>query len=48
MLLIADSGSTKTEWLLLERGLTRSSFLTSGFNPYYFAKEEIQQILGNE
>jgi glucosamine kinase len=48
MILIADSGSTKTEWILLDKGSIASSFLTSGFNPYYFAKEEIQQILANE
>lgn len=36
MILIADSGSTKTSWCVLEEGKTESiSFTTEGYNPYY-------------
>ena len=41
MILIADSGSTKTDWSLVdERGLV-SSFSTSGMNPFFRTKEDI-------
>jgi N-acetylglucosamine kinase-like BadF-type ATPase len=35
MILIADSGSTKTDWRLLEGDLEISRVQTKGFNPYY-------------
>lgn len=42
MLLIADSGSTKTEWRLVrEDGIQVSSVITEGLNPYFLSKEEI-------
>jgi glucosamine kinase len=34
MILIADSGSTKTDWVLINNGIT-DSFKTMGFNPYF-------------
>ena len=46
MKLIADSGSTKTEWaLMLENGETVSSCLTDGLNPYHLTDEEMLQVL---
>ncbi len=42
MLLIADSGSTKTEWRLVnEEGNQITSVITEGLNPYFLSKEKI-------
>jgi N-acetylglucosamine kinase-like BadF-type ATPase len=38
MFLIADSGSTKTEWALIDRGSLVKKIQTKGFNPYYYQK----------
>ncbi len=48
MILIADSGSTKTEWMLLSEGKILRNFHTNGFNPYYYGVEAIQNILFEE
>jgi N-acetylglucosamine kinase-like BadF-type ATPase len=40
MLLIADSGSTKADWSLVNQGIVINEFNTIGFNPY-FHKEDI-------
>jgi N-acetylglucosamine kinase-like BadF-type ATPase len=45
--LIGDSGSTKTEWCLLERG-KKKKFLTQGMSPYFISGEQIQNILAQE
>ena len=42
MLLIADSGSTKTDWCLIKDKGNTSFFETVGFNPYLNTTEEIQ------
>jgi N-acetylglucosamine kinase-like BadF-type ATPase len=34
MILIADSGSTKTDWVLTDKK-SRSSYRTIGYNPYF-------------
>lgn len=44
--LIADNGSSKCSWLLLENGHPRK-FSTEGLSPYFNSKEEIQIILQN-
>jgi N-acetylglucosamine kinase-like BadF-type ATPase len=44
MILIADSGSTKTEWCATENGNPVQRILTKGMNPYFQSEEE----LGNE
>lgn len=41
MILIADSGSTKTEWCLADQGSPVRTILTSGTNPYFQTREEI-------
>lgn len=44
MKLIADSGSTKTDWYLIkDKELLR--YDTQGYNPYYFTTEEVQKSL---
>jgi N-acetylglucosamine kinase-like BadF-type ATPase len=48
MILIADSGSTKTEWLVIDNNICSGTFITSGFNPYYFKSNEIELLLANE
>ena len=41
MILIADSGSTKTDWRLMEDGKEIGEIKTKGFNPYYQQLEEM-------
>jgi N-acetylglucosamine kinase-like BadF-type ATPase len=41
MKLIADSGSTKTHWCMIESENTVKEFYTKGINPFYQTKEEI-------
>ena len=41
MILIADSGSTKTDWRLIDSRQAIGSYATIGFNPYYQSSEEI-------
>jgi N-acetylglucosamine kinase-like BadF-type ATPase len=41
MILIADSGSTKTDWVLIDKTNGNSSISTQGFNPFFFTSEEI-------
>lgn len=48
MILIADSGSTKTEWRLIEGVTTGKSIFTSGINPYFLNSDEIFSLLACE
>ncbi len=41
MKLIADSGSTKAVWVILDKTGVKKEFLTQGINPYYQTKEQI-------
>ncbi|MCL1943243.1 MAG: ATPase [Candidatus Azobacteroides sp.] len=43
MILLADSGSTKTHWSLVQNGLPEQEAYTSGINPFYQSREEIEQ-----
>ena len=45
--LIADSGSTKAEWCLLN-GKTKKTFLTQGLSPYFLSAEQITHIIERE
>jgi N-acetylglucosamine kinase-like BadF-type ATPase len=47
MILVADSGSTKTSWCLLDSS-DKQYFSTNGINPYFLEKEGILNILQNE
>lgn len=42
MILIADSGSTKTEWCIAENGVAVHTLFTAGTNPYFQTPEEIR------
>ncbi len=48
MILIADSGSTKTEWIILSEQTKTESVFTSGINPFYQDSKNIAQILLHE
>ena len=48
MILIADSGSTKTEWLLVGKEGVERSFRTAGLNPYLLSEDEIRRLLTRE
>jgi len=41
MILIADSGSTKTDWCLAENSVIIKHIFTKGINPFYQTEEEI-------
>lgn len=48
MILIADSGSTKTEWCLVSDTQTTKKCITKGINPFYQSASEILQNLKEE
>ena len=45
--LIADSGSTKTEWCLMN-GKANKAFYTQGLSPYFLSAEQIEYIINEE
>jgi glucosamine kinase len=45
MKLIADSGSTKTHWVLLDGKMVKNSVTTAGMNPYFHTSESLDAIL---
>ncbi len=45
MILIADSGSTKTDWLMLDQNQVIAETQTVGFNPYYQDADSIANEL---
>lgn len=47
-ILIADSGSTKTDWCVVEDGMVVRRITTKGINPYYQTEEEIAAEVGEE
>jgi N-acetylglucosamine kinase-like BadF-type ATPase len=48
MILIADGGSTKTEWREVSEGSGGKSYISSGINPFFVKGEEIIRLLGKE
>ncbi len=46
-ILIADSGSTKTEWCLLNNGKKKTIF-TAGLSPYFLTEEQVTNIITKE
>lgn len=48
MILVADSGSSKTDWLLSTRGQELISFKTAGLNPYFLTEKEIAKIIQDQ
>ncbi|MBL4715349.1 MAG: N-acetylglucosamine kinase [Bacteroidia bacterium] len=45
MILVADSGSTKTDWCLIDDNSENKFFETKGFNPYLNTEKEITEEL---
>lgn len=45
MILIADSGSTKTDWIICETNVNPKFCCTRGFNPYYQSVGEFEAIV---
>ncbi len=46
--LIADCGSTKSEWCLLVDGKKKKAITTQGISPYFLSGEQIEVLLYNE
>lgn len=46
--LIADSGSTKTDWVVLDKSNVIANAKTIGFNPYFQTKDQINLELLNQ
>jgi glucosamine kinase len=47
LILIADSGSTKTEWCLLN-GNKKTKVITQGISPYFLTGEQVVEIIRKE
>lgn len=45
MVLLAESGSTKTDWRLLNGAIVEATIKTDGINPYFQEKEQIVSLL---
>lgn len=45
MILIADSGSTKTHWVVLNSDKIENEVFTDGINPFYQSESEIQELI---
>ncbi|HLP13999.1 MAG TPA: hypothetical protein VK177_18850 [Flavobacteriales bacterium] len=45
MILIADSGSTKTDWALVDKNGQKQFFTTPGLNPYFVSSELFTDIV---
>lgn len=48
MKLIADSGSTKTTWVVLDQGTVKKTLHTQGLNPYFHTSTSVEAILRAE
>ena len=48
MILIADSGSTKTDWCVAEKGEKVKRVITKGINPYFQSEDEIVTNISGE
>ncbi len=45
MILVADSGSTKTDWKLIDNNNVLETIHTEGINPFHQRKEDIEKII---
>jgi len=48
MILIADSGSTKTHWTVVNGGVIENEVFTEGINPFYQTETEILHLLQSQ
>ena len=47
MVLIVESGSTKSDWVLLGPENAQNEYVTMGFNPYFHSAEDVEKELNN-
>lgn len=47
MILIADSGSTKTDWCLVKQGTILQRIPTKGMNPFFQTESEMEREIGH-
>ena len=43
MILIADGGSTKVDWCLIDKGILVKRIFSKGANPFFRTKEDISE-----
>ena len=48
MILVADSGSSKTDWLLTTEQQESIAFKTTGLNPYFLTEKEIAKVIQDQ
>ncbi len=48
MILVADSGSTKTDWILATPGEPDLEFKTAGINPFFLSDREIYKLINKQ
>ena len=48
MILIADSGSSKTDWRVIHKNKEVSQYRSVGFNPFYQTSDEMIRELGQD
>lgn len=48
MILVADSGSTKTDWILVTPGKQDTAFKTAGINPFFLSDKEMLKVIGKQ
>jgi glucosamine kinase len=48
MKFIADSGATKSDWMLIDQSIEKMSFQLSGMNPFYIGSDKIIKILNHD
>lgn len=48
MILIADSGSTKTDWVLMDKGVAQRRIATEGINPFFIGEDAIVDIVNSQ
>ncbi len=48
MILVADSGSTKTDWILVTPGEPDTTFKTAGINPFFLSEKEILKVISKQ
>lgn len=46
MILVAESGSTKSDWVLIDlEGREIERWSTMGFNPYFHSSDKVYEVL---
>jgi len=48
MIIVADSGSSKTDWLIESPGSEPEEFRTAGLNPYFLSEKEIIKVIQSQ